>query len=290
MDEFRAGLELTTTEELEGLTALLFHRRFNPLDYIMGIDSNHLPFEDRHAWVEQVDQRFRFLAADGMTVLRRSSRQLQYRRILQAVCRYLKLSPHPSLSTIALEEEVFLHMLNVAYQKLPPHEQASLEQYFQKALRTNTFGKSPASIATGRDDAQESLRLVLKGSSAVLLSAVIRPLVLKYVAQKVATQIAQYQVAKQALVGGNLLLSPVKHQLAVNMAKRGLAFNVARYSAVRGVFAILGPAMWTWFLADIGWKAIATNYGRIIPVIFSLAQIRLLRSHAPSLQMHHVRH
>jgi len=27
----------------------------------------------------------------------------------------------------------------------------------------------------------------------------------------------------------------------------------------------------------LGWKAIATNYGRIIPIIFTLAQIRLTR-------------
>jgi uncharacterized protein YaaW (UPF0174 family) len=27
----------------------------------------------------------------------------------------------------------------------------------------------------------------------------------------------------------------------------------------------------------LGWRTIATNYGRIIPVIFILAQIRLLR-------------
>jgi uncharacterized protein YaaW (UPF0174 family) len=33
-------------------------------------------------------------------------------------------------------------------------------------------------------------------------------------------------------------------------------------------------------LADIGWKAIATNYTRVIPVIFALAQIRLTRSEA----------
>ena len=272
MDEFRTGLEMATTEELEGLTSLLFQRRFNPLDYVMGVDDKHLPFHDRPAWVEHVDHRFRFLAADGVTVLKRTSQRLTYRQILLAVCQYFKLPLQADLATIALEEEVFLHMLDMAYQKLPPNEQSRLERYFQKALTTN-LGNN---VYLAND--QHSLRLVLKGSSAVVLSSVLRPFVLRHLASKVAIQVARYQLAKQALIGGgNALLGSVNKQVAVKVAQRSLALNVARYGAARGLFAMLGPAMWTWFLADLGWRAIATNYGRIIPVIFSIAQIRLLR-------------
>ena len=32
--------------------------------------------------------------------------------------------------------------------------------------------------------------------------------------------------------------------------------------------------MWGYFVADLGWKAIATNHGRVIPIVFTLAQIR----------------
>ena len=63
------------------------------------------------------------------------------------------------------------------------------------------------------------------------------------------------------------------------MAKRGMVANTARYTAVRGLFAFLGPVLWVSFFADLGWRAIATNYTRIIPVIFTLAQIRLTRSY-----------
>ncbi|NJL48809.1 MAG: hypothetical protein HC929_16690, partial [Leptolyngbyaceae cyanobacterium SM2_5_2] len=59
---------------------------------------------------------------------------------------------------------------------------------------------------------------------------------------------------------------------------RGLALNAARYGATRTVLSVLGPALWAWFLADLGWRAIATNYGRVIPVVFTLAQIRLNRT------------
>jgi uncharacterized protein YaaW (UPF0174 family) len=56
-----------------------------------------------------------------------------------------------------------------------------------------------------------------------------------------------------------------------------MALTAARYGLVRGVFACVGPALWTWFLADLGWRAISVNYARIIPTIFALAQIRLTR-------------
>ncbi|BDI18522.1 hypothetical protein ANSO36C_43240 [Nostoc cf. commune SO-36] len=63
----------------------------------------------------------------------------------------------------------------------------------------------------------------------------------------------------------------------MQMAQRGMTVNAARYGAARTMFAVIGPMMWTWFIADLGWRAIATNYGRIIPTIFALAQIRLTR-------------
>jgi uncharacterized protein YaaW (UPF0174 family) len=57
-----------------------------------------------------------------------------------------------------------------------------------------------------------------------------------------------------------------------------MAVSAARYGAFRTVFAFIGPVLWAAFLADLGWRAIATNYARIIPTIFTLAQIRLTRA------------
>jgi uncharacterized protein YaaW (UPF0174 family) len=57
-----------------------------------------------------------------------------------------------------------------------------------------------------------------------------------------------------------------------------MAISAARYTVVRSVFAVVGPALWAWFFADLGWRAISTNYGRIIPIIYALAQIRLTRA------------
>jgi uncharacterized protein YaaW (UPF0174 family) len=41
---------------------------------------------------------------------------------------------------------------------------------------------------------------------------------------------------------------------------------------------VLGSALWVSFAPDLGWRTIATNYGRVIPMIFTLAQIRLIRT------------
>ena len=118
---------------------------------------------------------------------------------------------------------------------------------------------------------------MLKGSSAVAVSSVIRPWLLQQIAKQFALQLARYQVAQQTLRGAATLGAKVQGRAAVQLASRGMALNAARYGAVRGVFACLGPALWAWFIADLGWRAIASNHTRVIPVVFTLAQIRLIR-------------
>ena len=56
-----------------------------------------------------------------------------------------------------------------------------------------------------------------------------------------------------------------------------MATNLARYGATRTVLSLMSSVMWGWLIADLGWRAIATNYSRIVPIIFTLAQIRLTR-------------
>ncbi|HEY9877170.1 MAG TPA: hypothetical protein V6D29_01880, partial [Leptolyngbyaceae cyanobacterium] len=88
--------------------------------------------------------------------------------------------------------------------------------------------------------------------------------------------------ARQALGrGGAAAAVQMQSRLAVQMASRGMAVNAARYGATRSLLAWVGPMLWMWFVADLGWRAIATNYSRIIPVVFTLAQIRLTRTVDP---------
>lgn len=273
VDELRAGLELATDEELQLVTDILFRRKFNPLDYVYTPDPLEVQSHDRQTWLSLLEGRFRFLAADGITVLRQQTHQVSYRQVLIQVCRYLKIRYLQAYSTEELESEIFLHLLHRAWKQLPAAKQQTLNGQLQQALSEANLAKQlPPALH------QDPMGLLLKGSSAIAVSSVLRPLLLQQIARQFALHAATYQAAKQAVVrGGAAVATQIKTQAALQTASRGMAINAARYGTARALFSFLGPALWTWFFADLGWRAIATNYGRVIPVIFTLAQIRLTR-------------
>lgn len=277
MDELRAALELATEEELQDLTAILFSRKFNPLDYVRTPEPIEVQSQDRKAWLDALENRFRFLAADGMTVLQRRTNKVTYRQALIQVCRYLKIPYSQELATVDLEAEVFLHLLGKVWKKLPEPEQQKLTVRVQRHLSKSEL-REPLPILLQSDP----LGLIFKGGSALAVTSVIAPVVLKQIARQFALHFATYQVAKQAAIKGTEAASTqFQSYVTLQMARRGMTMSAARYGAVRSIFAVIGPMMWAWFFADLGWRAIATNYGRIIPTIFALAQIRL--THAEEL-------
>ena len=270
MDELRAALELATEDELRNLTQILFCRKFNPLDYLQTPDPVEVESQDWDGWLDAIEQRFRFLASDGLTVLQRKTQRFSYRKTLIRVCQYLKIPYSSRMSTTDIEAEIFLNLVGKAWKKLPTTEQNSMMEQIQASL-----AKSQVPDALPVQLQHNSVNLLLKGSSAFAVSSIVKPWLLKQIAQQFALHFARYQAAQQALIRGG---TAVANQLAVNSARRGMAMTAARYGAVRGVLAFVGPVLWGWFLADLGWRAIATNYGRIIPVIFALSQIRLTRT------------
>jgi uncharacterized protein YaaW (UPF0174 family) len=274
VDELRAGLELATEEELQVLTEILFRRKFNPLDYVYTPDPLDVQSCDRQIWLDTLEDRFRFLAADGITVLRGQTNQVTYRQALIQVCRYLRIPYEKGFSTIDLEAELLLHLLSRAWKKLPASEQEVLTGRIQQSLSQSQLAqKIPTPVQ------QDPLGLLLKGGGALAVSSVIRPWLLQHVARQFALHAATYQVAKQAIVKGSATVAAqIQSQAALQTAYRGMTLNAARYGAVRSVFAFLGPALWAYFFADLGWRAIATNYSRVIPVVFTVAQIRLTRT------------
>jgi len=277
LDELRAALELATEEELQDLTAILFSRKFNPLDYVRTPEPIEVQSQDRKAWLDALENRFRFLAADGMTVLQRRTNKVTYRQALIQVCRYLKIPYSQELATVDLEAEVFLHLLGKVWKKLPEPEQQKLTVRVQRHLSKSEL-REPLPILLQSDP----LGLIFKGGSALAVTSVIAPVVLKQIARQFALHFATYQVAKQAAIKGTEAASTqFQSYVTLQMARRGMTMSAARYGAVRSIFAVIGPMMWAWFFADLGWRAIATNYGRIIPTIFALAQIRL--THAEEL-------
>jgi uncharacterized protein YaaW (UPF0174 family) len=266
-------LELATEEELRDLTAILFGRKFNPLDYVHTPDPLDVQSQDRDAWLDALEGRFRYLAADGVTVLRGRTHQVTYRQALIQVCKYLKMPYSHQLSTTDLEAEVFLNLLGRVWKQLPAADKKKLSARVLQSLATSE-NAPPLPLGLQRDP----LGLILKGGSALAVTSIVQPIVLKQIARQFALNFASYEVAKQAVVQGGAAAAQFQNYVALQTARRGMALSAARYGTVRSVFAFLGPVMWAWFFADLGWRAISTNYGRIIPTVFALAQIRLTRA------------
>ena len=274
MDELRSGLELATDEELHVMTQLLFQPKFNPLDYLYTPQPVDVSKQNRSQQIGLLEQRFRYLAADGLTVLQNRTHQVSYRETLLRVCRYLKVTRYSGLSTAELEAEVFLVLLERTWQQMSESEQRSVERRLQGAIAcTKEFEQLPNALK------QRPMALLAKGGSALALSMAIKPWLLKHIAKQILVQAARYQVAKQALAKGGLsVAAQVQSRVAAKTASKGAIAAMGRYGAMRGLLAFVGPALWTWFLADLGWRAVATNYARVIPVVFAIAQIRLTRS------------
>ncbi len=273
MDELRSALELATEEELEQLTHVLFCRRLNPLDYISTPDPLQIQSQAWETKLSQIEQRFRFLGANGITVLRRQTDNVTYRDILIQVCRYLKIPYSVSMTTIEIETEIFLEILHKAWEKLPTSQQKSLRHQVVKSLAESTTPE-PLPVKLQHDP----FKILLRGSGVLAVSSLLKSWLLSKIAQQFALHVAGFQAAKATILkGGIAAAGALQNQLALQVAKRGMVSNMARYTAVRGVFTFLGPVLWGYFFADLGWRAIATNYTRIIPVIFTLAQIRLTR-------------
>jgi len=273
LDELRDALELATEDELQQLTHILFCRRFNPLDYLQTPDPMEVQSQDWNSWLDSIESRFRYLAADGFTVLKGKSEQFSYREALIKVCHYLKVPYSNRMSTVDIESEIFLYLLNKAWNRLPNREQQALTGEMETAINNSDL---PEDLSNQLPKAP--LNVLLKGSSALAVSSVVKPWLLKQIAQQFAVHFATYEVAKTTIIrGGAAAATQFESYVALQTAQRGMAVSAARYGAVRTVFAVVGPLLWGYFLADLGWKAIATNYARIIPVIFALAQIRLIR-------------
>jgi len=271
LDELRSVLELATEEELQQITQILFQPRFNPLDYWQTPHPITIQSQNWTAWIDSVDQRFRYLAADGLTVLRGGSANLSYREILIEVCLYLKIPFSQQMDTTEIEAEIFLNLVSNAWKKLPIAEKNSLQLKVSKALAQE---KSPAPLPVQIQ--HNPLNILVKGSSLIAVNSLVKTWLLRHIAQQFSIHFAKHQAAKAAIAKGGAL-AVVQSKFVLNTAKKGMATNLARYGATRTVLGLMSSVMWGWLIADLGWKAIATNYSRIVPIIFTLAQIRLTR-------------
>lgn len=278
MDELRTALELANEDELQALSQMLFQPKFNPFDYLYAPDPQTVQSLGRVQQIDLMEARFRFLAADGFSVLNRRSHRLSYRQVLLQVCRHLKIAHQQNWTAEDLEAEIFLHLIERCWDRLSPAEKRQIQGQIRHDLASQPeFQALPKTLQT------DPTSLILKGGSALAVTSMLSPWLLRQVAAQFAWHLARYEIAKQAAVRtGASAAAAIQSRAALHMASRGMAVNAARFGATRTLLAWAGPVLWSWFLADLGWRAIATNYGRVIPVVFTLAQIRLTRSVAPA--------
>jgi uncharacterized protein YaaW (UPF0174 family) len=163
------------------------------------------------------------------------------------------------MPTTEIEAEIYLHLVNKAWKRLPPSEQKSLSIQIQKRSRdSHTPQPLPVHLQ------HNPLDIVLKGSSVIAVNSILKPILLKHIAGQFALHFVRYQGAKTALVQGGTIVN----QIALQTAKQGMTRAAACYGAVRTVLSLVKPALWGWFIADLGWKAIATDYWSDYPDYF----------------------
>jgi uncharacterized protein YaaW (UPF0174 family) len=273
MDELSDVLTLATDDELYQIADILFRRKFNPLDYFATPPIQELKGWDRDELISAIAKRFRFLAADGLTVLRRKTSHVSYREVLERVCQHLNIKYSQSQTVEDIESELFLNLISNSWKKLSPQERSTIDESMQSALTESDLQKS-----LPLDAQRNPMSLLVKGGSAIAVSTVIRSAVLTAIARQMAWHFASYQVGYEVIkAGGTAIATRLNAYISTYLAKRGMAVAATQYTAARTVFSVITPALWGLFFADLGWRAIATNYGRIIPAIFIVAQIRLLR-------------
>jgi len=273
MDELSDVLTLATDDELYQIADILFRRKFNPLDYFATPPIQELQGWDRDEQIEAIAKRFRFLAADGLTVLRRKTSHVSYREVLERVCQHLHIKYSQNQTVEDIESELFLNLISNSWKKLSPQERSTIDESLQSVLTESDLQKS-----LPLDAQRNPMSLLVKGGSAIAVSTVIRSAVLTAIARQMAWHFATYQVGYEVIkAGGTAIATRLNAYISTYLAKRGMAVAATQYTAARTVFSVVTPALWGLFFADLGWRAIATNYGRIIPAIFIVAQIRLLR-------------
>ena len=61
-------------------------------------------------------------------------------------------------------------------------------------------------------------------------------------------------------------------------AKDGITAAASRYAAARSLLGVVGPLVWASTALDLLWVSVGTDWTRVVRAVFTLAQIRLLRT------------
>lgn len=298
-------LELASDDELEELCDCLHEASvFSPVGKSM-----YMMHDRRYGFCDEVstrldmemyiESRFRFLAADALSVFT-SSKETRawptYRDILLDIKKRLGVPCSSVLATADLESEIFLHVLSqhaeyVGYS----HDTSTAASIALDCVDTQHQDDTPTSVPQRKKAPLHQLKTAVK---ATLLS----PISIGYkdvvpAVAKVATTLAMTRVQLDVLgrVARVVVQRAIHHRavvshalqngsrefasrVAVETAKQRLIRAVTKYTALRQLFVCIGPLMWISTAWDLAKLSLGTDYARLTRTVFMMAQIRLVRT------------
>ncbi|KOM43358.1 hypothetical protein LR48_Vigan05g096200 [Vigna angularis] len=231
----------------------------------------------RLQFIEALESRFFFLAADARSTLR--GWRPSYRNVLLHIRTKFDIPCSTRLSTHDLELEIFLHLLHSNSTEEPGNYPA----FFDESAASEGQGTLQHGLSSwklhSKVGAQDIRSILLKGGGVFTLSKIYQLLARK-LSGKVLVEAANYQVKKELVKkGGQLAVINLESRAALLAAKQGFLGAASRYLGFRSMLTLLGPVIWGTFLADVVIQMLGTDYARILRTIYALAQIRAIRTY-----------
>ncbi|RID75024.1 hypothetical protein BRARA_B02093 [Brassica rapa] len=288
--ELRLVFELATDSELYELENILFGPSyFSPLlksipnkgggggeRLMIGED-----IEVRDGFIQSLESRFLFLAADARSTLR--GWRPSYRNVLLAVRNKLSIPCSSHLPTEDLEAEIFLFLVDnfssEASGVFPGLWDSSQASEVQGSLEVGLSKWKVELLAALEVGASEVQSMILKGGGMITFAKIYQ-LLAKKLSGKVIIEAANYQIRREMLKkGGHLAAINLESRAALIAAKHGFVGAASRYLGLRTVMQLVGPMMWGTLLADLVIQMLETDYARILRAIYAFAQIRITRTY-----------
>ena len=261
--------------------------------------------EESSTSVSRLASKLLFLAREPGEVV--VGRDPAYRDVVLRLCERLgvAVAGADALEAADLEVELFLHLVarveedagrrqrrKDALRGLVPGNLGVVARGLRRRLGKGRHGgAAAAAAATAATAAAATARsvpapLVVKGGVAAAWHGLGRA-VLGESSRQVAVRYAQYLAGREALALGHglgSLAARADGYLAVLGARQGLVAAAARHGSLRAAFSFVGPALWVWFLADAGVRALGADQARLVPAVVLVAQLRLMQQQE---QHHH---
>ncbi|XP_074575348.1 uncharacterized protein LOC141831841 isoform X2 [Curcuma longa] len=248
--ELRLVFELATDAELVELEHILFGPSFfSPLlksitrkqEFSFTMDDEYI--EEREDFIEHLESRFLYLAADARSTLR--GWRPSYKNILLNVKRKLGVRCSSKLSTEDLEVEIFLHLLSeYSSEEMDPVSFPSLDRKLPSNHGSLEVGISKWKVlALGalKGGAKELQNVFVKGCGMFTMARIFQLLARKF-SGKLLLEAANYEIKHEIIMkGGQLAAIKLEAKTAELIARQGLARAATRYAGLRSAMLLLGP-------------------------------------------------